>query len=197
MVKSEGTSLDYKREVTRMYTWNRVNYVGVVGSILALISIVLPWWTISASTWWAEGTMTMYLYHTEIVGISAFFGDWANDPFSNLMALAALVLLVIGSILAIVGSVTKGKSLLIVGGVLGLTAPLGFAITLQWLWFWTNGIGVYSSGILNGVSYSSHLESGFWLSVIGAIIMLAAGFAWKRFTSSNKLRIRPPVPPPP
>jgi hypothetical protein len=198
IVKSGGTFLDYRIEVTRVYTWSKLNYVGVAGSILTLISGFLPWWTISSSTRWAEGTMTMYLYNTEIAGSSAFFGNWENEPLSNVLAFASLVLLVIGSVSAIVGSLRNNKSVLVSGGALGLAAPLGFVVTLQWLWLLTNGIGVYSSGTLpNGVSYSSHLESGFWLSVIGAIIMLAGGFAWKSSTSSDKPRIRPPIPPPP
>jgi hypothetical protein len=163
----------------------KANYIGIIGAIIAFISLALPWWTMSMSAT-AEGTsysvdVSVYPYQatatalgvSQSVAISIWYGS------------VALALVIISGVLGIVGSVTAlGKKLLIGGGVLALLAIIIFAAGLQNELSATAVIpdvpvvGLFSSGSYNflGISmnYSTYLSFGFWIALVSAIIMFAA-----------------------
>lgn len=166
------------------------NYIGIVGGILAFISLALPWWTLSMSTTGVPISVdvSVYLYQVTTAGLTVTMELW--------YAWAALAFVIIGGLLGIVGSVTAlGRKLLIAGGVLALLSIIIFAAGLQneLSKIPVTGIGLFSSGSYSymGVSlnYSTYLSFGFWLALVAAIIMFVA--------SRKKPAPIVPTPPPP
>jgi len=159
------------------------NYIGIIGGILAFISLALPWWTVSASVMGITVSTDLYLYQV---------GTVSGVTLEAWYAWIALAFIIIGGLLGIVGSVTAmGKKLLMVGGVLALLSIIIFAVGLQMdlSKVAIPGLGLFSSVSYMGGSWSTYLSYGFWLALVAAIIMFVA------------IRIKPaeivPTPPPP
>ncbi|MEM3459152.1 MAG: hypothetical protein QXN36_00985 [Candidatus Bathyarchaeia archaeon] len=143
------------------------NYIGIIAGILAFISIALPWWTVSYSGAGISLSSDLYLYNVGTVSgltLEAWF-VWA-----------ALALIIIGGILAIVGSIiAKGKTILLGGGILALLSIIIFAVGLQMeLSRLGAPFGLFSSfsetlGEIT-VTYSTYLSYGFWIALVAAII---------------------------
>jgi hypothetical protein len=190
----------------------RPNIIGIVGGILAFISLLLPWWTftISASAMGISYSFDMaaYLYqvtcNTNIPGFPS--GTTSPDVWWCSVALA---LIVIGGLLGIIGSIVTpfGSKLLIGGGVLTLLSVVIFAAGLQGDLAKVAGItsmipgmsiGLFSSGSLNfmGVtlSYSTYLSFGFWIAIVAAILMFVA---FKKAAGAAPITPTAPVAPPP
>jgi hypothetical protein len=171
--------------VHREKSYLKANYVGIIGGTIAFVSLALPWWAMSMSAT-VGGTsysvdVSVYPYQatatalgvSQSVAISIWYG-WV-----------ALVLVIIGGVLGIVGSVTAlGKKLLIGGGALALLAIIIFAAGLQNELSATSVIsnapvvGLFSGGSYNflgtSMNYSTYLSFGFWIALVSAIIMFAA-----------------------
>jgi len=174
----------------------RLNYIGIIGGILAFISLALPWWTLTLSGQ-AMGIpisadFSVYPYK----GAVSFMGFSMDIPMNVWFGSTALVLVILGGILGIVGSIIldKGKAVLAIGGVLTLLSIIVFATGLQSEFSKAEGfsipipagggsleipaIGLFSSGTWDimgtTVNYSSYLSFGFWLALIAAIIIFAA-----------------------
>ena len=154
------------------------NYIGIVGGILAFISLALPWWTASTIV----GNVDLYLYQ-----MTTPVGGFTLPAEELWYCWTALALGVIGGLLGIVGSVTAyGKKLLVGGGALALLSIIIFAAGLQ---MHLSGLeapfGLFSSG----EGYSTYLSYGFWLALVAAIIMFVA-------TRKKPAPIVPTPPPP-
>jgi hypothetical protein len=102
-------------------------------------------------------------------------------------AWTALAVIIIGGVLGILGSLMESTRLvLLVGAMLTLLSVVIFAVGLQnqlsYLGssFWGSTlpggptVGLFSSGSYVGVDYTTYLSFGFWLALIGAILMLVA-----------------------
>lgn len=150
-------------------------YLGIIGAIIAFISYALPWWTTTVSL-----GASYSLYVNEAA---------ATFPASMSLwyAWTALAVIVIGAVLAILGSLVESTRLiLLVGAVLTLLSVVIFAVGLQnqlsnlgssfWGLTLPGGpaVGLFSSGSYSGVDYTTYLSFGFWLALIGAILMLVA-----------------------
>jgi hypothetical protein len=150
----------------------KANYIGIVGVIIAFISLALPWWTASYSiSYLGVGTTftsNWYLYNAGTYGTGMnLWYDWV-----------ALLLVVLAGILGLAGSIMQnGKKILIGGGLLGVLAIIIFPVGLQ------NDLstnkapyGLFSNTSVSalGYSYSTYLSFGFWLALVSAIIMLIA-----------------------
>lgn len=162
------------------------NYIGIVGGILAFISLALPWWTMSMSssimTMSYSVDVSVYPYQAKAsaMGMSITF------TMELWFGWVALVLVVLGGLLGILGSLLSNqrKRLLISGGVLALLSIVIFAIGLQnellkapvVPGFPTVGLFSSSSYDYLGASmnYSTYLSFGFWLALVAAIIMFIA-----------------------
>jgi hypothetical protein len=150
----------------------KVNFIGIVAGILAFVSLALPWWTMGITVQTVSFSISVYLYQiTSSLGGAAVAGGWYTYT--------ALAFVVIGGLLAIVGSVTAlGKKMLLGGGVLALLSIIVFAVGLQMdissSTLGTAGVGLFSSGTYLGYSYSSYLSFGFWLALVAAIIAFVA-----------------------
>jgi hypothetical protein len=182
------------------------NYVGIVGGILAFVSLALPWWIMSiSSTIMGMGIsvdLSVYPYQVSMLGLGlSGLGEIGIGLWYGWVALA---LIVIGGLLGIVGSVKPDKAkMLAFGGALALVSIIIFAVGLQ-LEFLnvpsTSGVsfGLFASGSLSGgelggsVNYSAYLSFGFWIALTAAIVM---------FVASKKKPVEavvaPPPPPPP
>jgi hypothetical protein len=178
------------------------NVLGIIGGILAFISTVLPWWTITISSGVMGITyssdLSLYPYQAKatamgismIVDVNLWYG-WA-----------ALALVIVGGVLGIVGSLLQnGKALLIGAGVLALLSIIIFAVGLQselskapittgypQVGLFSNG----SSGVpdLTVVNYTTYLSLGYWITLVAAIIMLVA-------SRRKNVQTTPPQSPPP
>jgi len=157
----------------------KANYIGILGAVIAFVSLVLPWWsmTLSSSVVGASFSFDANLYLYQLANSVADF-SLANSWY----AWAALALVLIGAILALAGSLMeKGRMLLAGGGVLEIVAMVIFAVGLM-----TDlsgiaefvGIGLFSNISVFGANVSTYLSYGFWLALVAAIMMFAAS-AWR------------------
>lgn len=166
-----------KREESHL----KLNYLGIVGGILAFISIGGSWWTMTMKMTTLTGEVSssadLFLYEARKAGLPV-----ALPIELGWFSWAALALLIIGGIigivssLGIVGSVTKkfGKKLPVFGGVFALLSMIIFAVGLQMQLSSVPGLGLFSDGNLVGWSYSTGLSIGFWLALIATIVTFAA-----------------------
>jgi len=130
----------------------KLNYVGIVGGIVAFVSVALPWWSWSYSGLSGD----VKLFDRGILNLNLWYG-WV-----------ALLFVLLGGLLGLAGSVMpKGKKILLGGGILAVIAiilfPIGFQMDLTRL---DAPFGIFSSG-----TYPTY---GFWLELLAAIIMLLA-----------------------
>jgi|SRR3989304_4753352 len=172
------------------------NIIGIVGGILAFISLALPWWTMSV-TFGISVDVSIYPYMAGAsemglsTGISLWYG-WV-----------ALALIIVGGLIGIVGSVKPDKrKLLLVGGALALVSIIIFAVGLQLDFLSipsTEGspaFALFAGGSISvsgyDISYFAYLSFGFWIALVAAIVM---------FVASRKkpaaMAAFPPPPPPP
>jgi hypothetical protein len=186
----------FKTEYARRKKYLKPNAIGIAGGIIALISLALPWWTMTMSS--AEMTsfseeVSIYPYQaTASIG-----GTSAAVTIPIWYAWAAFVLVVIGGSLGILGSLVQSTRIIVAaGGLLALLSIIIFAAGLQdelSKSAVTSGgpsVGLFSSGSFMGIAnYTTYLSFGFWLALIAAIIMLVS--------SLKKPKISPPTPTPP
>jgi hypothetical protein len=182
------------------------NYIGIIGGILAFVSLALPWWTMTMSS------TLMGLTYSVDVSVYPYQARASALGFSTTVAMelwfgwVALALIVLGGVLGLVGSLmlAKGKMLIAVGGILALLSVIVFAVGLQIELSKTAPleegpmVGLFSSGSYNlmeiSMNYSTYLSFGFWIALIAAIIMLIAA---KKAPIETAPAPTPPPPPPP
>jgi hypothetical protein len=179
-----------------------LNKVGIVGVVLALIGLFLPWWEINLSVWetvnketsiWSAG-VSVYPYQ-----ISSKNFPTPQTIAINIISFLLFVLpsIVIGILLGVVGCVIddeeKEKISLILAGLSMLFSTIMFIFMLQVELLATPpapyffalmhavpipNVGIFSNcgSTFEGASlyYSSYLSIGFWLTVISGAIMLNA-----------------------
>jgi len=183
-----------------------MNYIGIVAGIIAFISLVLPWWTMTMSAEFMGIKMSwdvsVYTYDARMT-VEAMGGRESEsivDGFSLWYGYAAFALILMAGVAGIVGSLMVGKNgkmILLVAGILTLISIIIFVAGLQGEL--SEGaqvpgfpeVGLFSSGSWSfmGVStnYSSYLTFGFWLALVAAIIA---------FISLLKHPVAPPPSPP-
>jgi len=161
---------------------------GIIGAILAFISLALPWWVVNISSsemgypYSAVGTVYLYQYSVSIFGVGAIVSS--NLPL-HWYATTALVFLILSGLLGLIGYfiVSGRKVALALGGILALFSIIIFSVGLQndisngAVSNYPTGASLFSSGSysLLGVSinYSAYLSFGFWLALVATIIMFA------------------------
>ena len=173
------------------------NIIGIVGVMIAFISLVLPWWTMTMSV-----SAMSYSYSASIYtyqGTTVIAADTSLAAQLDLWyGWAALALIVVGGLLGIAGSLIQGaRTILAAGTVLSLLSIIVFAAGLQnelsntlvgagW-----PALGLFSSVTLSRFNYTTYLSFGFWLALAGAIIMLAASLR-----KPHAVSVAPPTPAP-
>jgi putative Mn2+ efflux pump MntP len=173
------------------------NIIGIVGGILAFVSLALPWWTMSVSSLGISMDVSVYPYMAGMSGIGL------STEISLWYGWVALALIIVGGLLGIVGSLKPDKAkMLSVGGALALVSIIIFAVGLQldflnipstegapaFALFGGNTISV--SGY--DISYFAYLSFGFWIALVAAIVMFIAS----RKKPAAAVAAPPPPPPP-
>jgi hypothetical protein len=174
----------------------RPNIIGIIGGIIAFISLALPWWTMTAfgtSGVSFSGGVSIYPY----LATAAAEGLSLEVTIDIWYGWAALVLVVMGGLLGIVGSLVRSTRLILVaGGLLALLSIAIFAVGLQselskspLVSGWPV-VALFSSDsrFMGYLNYTAYLSFGFWLALVSAIIMLVS--------SRRKLEVRSRTPPP-
>jgi hypothetical protein len=169
--------------------------LGIVGGVIALLSLALPWWTVTFS-WNMMGIaqnqtwVLVYLFQA-IAGLSGHYNFPPSSHVDLWFGWIALGLLVVGGLLGILGGLRQRVKMILVGGLLVLASMTVFAVGLQnELWKgpidpWGFPVsGLFSSGIavsrtliplpLEGITYMAYLTYGFWIALASAVIMFAA-----------------------
>jgi hypothetical protein len=175
--------------------------LGLIGGVIAFISLVLPWWSM---------TLSLGISYSESVSIYPYQVTVSAMGFSSTVSLnlgfgwAALDLIIVGGILGIAGSLfTKGRIAILVGGLFALLSIIIFAVGLQSelsqplaTGFPQTGLfssGTYGSG-LGSANYATYLSYGFWIALVSAIIMFVAS---ARKTAQAPPSMPMPTSPPP
>jgi hypothetical protein len=176
----------------------KLNLIGIVGVILAFIGLVLPWWTMTFSMTLQTTlsyTASIYLYQTTASGI----GMTITNVINLWYGWVAFTLLVLGALLGIAGSLmTRARMILILGGILALLSVIVFVAGLQNDLSSTSGlsgIGLFSSGSYSSFSYMTYLSYGFWIALVGAILMLIASVIKPKVAAPPTPPPSPPTPP--
>lgn len=173
----------------------RLNIVGMVGAIIALVSLVLPWWTmtISASHFFSSATMSIYpcrppywdtYQETTIIPWLPEGRAGGAGIAISIGRLSAFFLVLIGGVMGIIGSLSqRTRKYLVIGGLLALLSVNIFAVGLQIELSNevamqgvppTPTVSLFSSGNVLGSYYITYLSFGFLLALIAGIVMLAA-----------------------
>lgn len=173
------------------------NIIGILGAIIAFVSVVLPWWTMIVSTstlgYSFSTDVSIYPYQATANG----FGVSSPLSIDIWYGWAALVLVLIGGVLGIAGSLAqRTRMILVAGGLIALLSVIIFAVGLQSelsksaVVTGYPMVSLFSTGSFLGyANYTTYLSFGFWLALVAAIVMLAA--------SRKKLEISaPPAVPP-
>jgi len=160
------------------------NIIGIVGGVLAFVSLALPWWTITASAWGMTFSADMYLY--QVSDLPSSLGIPVEPGWFMWLA---LVLVLFSGLLGIVGSLKLDSKGLLGGGILALLSVIIFAVGLQiQLSTAEMTLGLFSSG----EGYLTYLSFGFWIALVAAIVMFVAS----RKKPAEAAAFPPPPPPP-
>jgi hypothetical protein len=180
----------------------KLNIIGIIGAIIAFISLALPWWTMSISSSMVgisyTGDVSIYPYEARV---SAMGFSMAVD-LTLWYGYVAFALVVLGGLLGIVGSVAqKGRMMLLGGGALALLSIIVFVAGLQldlsralmsgWPVVGLFGSGTYSPTEGLAMNYTAYLSFGFWIALVAGIMMLVASL------SKKPVQAAPPPPPQP
>jgi hypothetical protein len=172
----------------------KINIIGIIGAVIAVIGLALPWWTMTFSVTAGMNlsySASIYLYQTTASGI----GTSVTGQMNLWYGWVAFVLLVLGALFGIAGSLIPARVILVLGGILALLSTIVFATGLQNDLSSTSNlssIGLFSSGSFLGTSYTTYLSFGFWLALIGAIMILASSLKKPVATVPT---VMPPPPP--
>ena len=164
----------------------KLNLIGLISAILAFISIVLPWYSITG----------IYNEHASLLTIVSTIGTYGGAAAGVLWFIwVALALIIIGALLGLVGSLViggRGKSLLTVGGILVILSPIIFAI--GWV---TSPLGsvlpLFGSWTIYNYTLTVFASFGFFLAFVAAILMLISTRKHPMETGA----VAPGTPPPP
>ena len=157
-------------------TLPRVNFLGVIAGILALVSILLPWWGITA-TGFGSSTSSMW----------GFFGGPSHNPdinnasgFSNRITTYSpiiLALVLLSTALAIAGSFTQRIRILAGSLVTSVAALVGYAELIGYTASNNcRGTGCITqptgSETIFGVTRTWGFQQGFYIFTAATILVL-------------------------
>ena len=172
-------------------TLPRVNFLAVIAGILALVSIMFPWWGITA-TGFGSSTSSMW----------GLFGGPSHNPdvnnassFSNTITTYTpiiLVLVLLSTALAIAGSFTPRLRVLVGGLVTSIAALVGYAELIGYTASNNcqgNGCIRSSTGseTIFGVTLTWGFQLGFYLFT-GATILILIGLVFHTTMTKHRAK---------
>jgi hypothetical protein len=166
------------------------NIFGIIGGIIAFVSLFFPWWMMIISSSSGTERLSFSIFPYEVTR-TLLIGSSGIPQVTNVniwYGWIALVLIVIGGLISIAGSIKeRTRAPIAAGGLLMLLSIIIFAIGLQnelssqpsSLW---PANKLFSSGtwsiLFTNFPFSAYLTYGFWLALTAAIITLFAAL-WK------------------
>jgi hypothetical protein len=158
-----------------------LNYLGILGAILAFASLTMPWWNMTAIIpIMGLGNSTAIDFPLYLYSISA---NIVVNPSTQVISLdlwfcwVTLSLVASAGTLAIVGSIVigRGNRILLVGGVVGLLSIVIFTIGLQTeLSDLGSGLALFTMASGPWGMLTAYLSYGFWGALVAAVTMLVA-----------------------
>jgi hypothetical protein len=158
--------------------------LGLVGGVIAFISLFLPWWSMTLSA------NALGVNYSESVSLYTYQATVSTLGFSSTVSLdlwygwTALILIILGGMLGVAGSLlARGRGLIIVGGLLTLLSIVIFAVGLQSQLSQPLATGLpqmslFSSGLyaseFGSTNYVTYLSYGFWIALVSAILLFVA-----------------------
>jgi hypothetical protein len=137
--------------------------IGLIGGILVLVGLALPW--VSASVTYMGVATSM-----SVSGATALSGSWAPA-----------IIVAVGGILALLGGLILlvGK-----GGPIAYLLPLGGILAIAggiWAFAQISDVAGFVTG-LAGTGVAATIEAGYgvYLGIVGAVLALIGSFALKK-----------------
>jgi hypothetical protein len=172
----------------------KLNIVGVVAAVLVIVSLLLPWFSVTMTS--VDGAINMdfsaYLYQIQgtVNGVSA-------TSFANIWFVwGALALIIITTVCCLAGSFLtgrKGQVLLLMAGIFALLSAVVFGAGLLGSSFSdtesepASVMGLFPSNAFapitadtamqNSYDFVWWLSYGFWLTLVGAITAFVGAVA--------------------
>ena len=153
----------------------KFDYFGVVGGIMALVSPLLPWWTMTMAIEGLPRVFSIYTYQATYSVLGEVISVNENLWYGH----AVLALVLAGGFLEIAGSLIRYRRLIYVGMLFAVFAVSIFPVGLE-----TNGHQLFSAIASGEMPYSSYLSFGYWLAVGAAVVPLLSRFVTNRKTES-------------
>lgn len=161
----------------------KMNYLGIIMSLVTLMSLFLPWWSIRAN----GVSIDVYPYGVRAWSVPTYDTDWVVDRLLTLDSALFTVglLVVVSSILTVAGSL-KLPPLLIT------PAALNFAAAFLFYRLMRSSISRLAHGYFSGTNL---IPEGAWGFAIGIGVCVLAGLAsptplilsyWKRRRQPEK-----------
>lgn len=142
----------------------KINSVGIIGCIIAFVSIMFPWYSILTQSY-MNNTLTQFYLFMKQSPIPEFFEGWTPQY----IRIITLIFVLAGGMLGIVGSLKKKTRILFSGAICIVLSLMLFA-----------GVIVLNGGLLFGnrgglgeIQYY-YLDIGYWLATISAIILFSS-----------------------
>lgn len=154
----------------------KLNLMGIIGGILAFISLALPWWTMSVST-----AFETYGNFAVDASVYPYTAGILSPEISLWYGWVALTLIITGGLIGLAGSLKPNKAkMLSTGGALALVSIIIFAVGLQ-IDLLQDTLGTGAANVYlfhmssdDYASYFAYLSFGFWIALAAAIVMFAA-----------------------
>jgi len=164
------------------------NFIGLISAILAFVTIILPWYSVSVYVI----TVNFSLWDFASMGLGGLLGTAAVQAWFIWVALA---LVIVGGLLGLIGGFSigkKGKTLLTLAGILLLLSPIIFAVGVV-----ASGLPLFGSMGADQYGASVYVSFGFFLAFIAAILMFIS--LRKHPMEAEAVPFAPvaPTPPPP
>jgi len=151
----------------------KYNALGVFTAIIAFLSLVLPWWTLTMSL--GDQTLDVVLYPW---GVSGNLGQIFGSTTELWWTYVAMVLVVAGGVLGLIGTLLiekSGKTLLAASGLVSMLSLIVFATGLiSNLSHKFPGVVVFYFGRYYLGDVSAYLSFGFWLELTAGILSFVA-----------------------
>jgi hypothetical protein len=180
----------------------KVNLVSILAGAMCLISVFLPWWGLDGSVFGFSASIRWSLWTQPNFGGSTTSAPQAQ-AFQTLGWASAIVmiLVLVSAAVALLGSFVPNNRYLIAGFVLSILAPLvytgavSYALAASCQGSSTCISGPVGAESLGGATVSWGFQSGFYLFVIGAILILVAVVFHRAFLQliSRAEHVKPPA----
>ena len=171
----------------------KVNLVSILAGTLVLVSVFLPWWGVDGTAFGFSGSIVSWsLWSQPYTGDTGFPANAQIFQTMGLLSLLVLGLALITVAIAFLGSFAPNKQYLAAGFAGAVLAVIVYAgavsITLSNLCrvsgFSTCISGPIGSAFSGGAAVSWGFQTGFYLSLVGAIFLLIAIIFHQTFVRS-------------